>query len=55
MNARLHERGLPPDRVAEMVLQGIRENRPYILTHRMERDAIEARFRSILAAVPDEA
>jgi NAD(P)-dependent dehydrogenase (short-subunit alcohol dehydrogenase family) len=54
MNARLHERGLAPERVAEMVLQAIRENRPYILTHRMERDAIEARFRAILDAIPDD-
>jgi len=54
MNARLHERGLAPERVADMVLQGIRENRPYILTHGMEREAIEARFNSILAAVPDQ-
>jgi NAD(P)-dependent dehydrogenase (short-subunit alcohol dehydrogenase family) len=53
-NARLQERGLAPERVAEMVLRAIRENRPYILTHRMERDAIEARFRNLLAAVPEE-
>lgn len=53
MNARLRERGMPAERVAAMVLEAIRENRPYILTHRMERAAIETRFHSILSAIPE--
>ena len=48
----LHERGLSPDRVGDMVVEGIRNNTPYILTHHMFRRPVEERFARILAAFP---
>lgn len=48
----LHQRGLSPDVVGAMVLDGIRNNEPYILTDRMFRGAVAARFARILQAFP---
>jgi NADP-dependent 3-hydroxy acid dehydrogenase YdfG len=42
--------GLDPARVGELVLRGIRENAPYIVTHAETRDAFLARARAIEAA-----
>jgi NAD(P)-dependent dehydrogenase (short-subunit alcohol dehydrogenase family) len=41
------EHGLDPDRVASMVMQAIRDNRLYVLTHADREAAVEARFRRI--------
>jgi NADP-dependent 3-hydroxy acid dehydrogenase YdfG len=45
--------GMHPDRVGEMVLDGIRKNRPYIFTHRALREGIERRMQSVLSAFDD--
>ena len=42
--------GLDPARVGELVLRGIRENAPYIVTHADTRDVFLARARAIEAA-----
>jgi NAD(P)-dependent dehydrogenase (short-subunit alcohol dehydrogenase family) len=42
--------GMHPDRVGEMVLEGIRTNRALIFTHRGLRDSIERRLRAVLDA-----
>ena len=40
--------GLPPERVAEAVLEAVRDERLYVLTHPELKPAIEARMRNIL-------
>jgi NAD(P)-dependent dehydrogenase (short-subunit alcohol dehydrogenase family) len=45
---------MEPDECGERVLQGIRRNDLYILTHPEFRDGVGERFRAILAAFPDE-
>lgn len=50
----LHERGLSPDLVGEMVVDGIRNNKPYIITDRMFKDAVAARSARILKSFPGE-
>ncbi len=44
------EHGLDPARVGELVLHGIRQDLPYIVTHPETRDAFNARAAAILAA-----
>jgi len=46
--------GLSPEQVAARVLDAIRHDRFWILTHASTRAALEARFASILAAVPED-
>jgi len=41
--------GMDPDRVGELVVAGIREDKPYIFTHAQFEDMIRARFEAILA------
>jgi NAD(P)-dependent dehydrogenase (short-subunit alcohol dehydrogenase family) len=41
--------GMPPSQVADIVFDGVRENRFYILTHDTFDDAIRYRFENILA------
>lgn len=42
--------GIRPDRVAQRVLEGIRRNWPYILTHGERKAAVASRMRAILDA-----
>lgn len=44
-----NETGLDPDRVGDMVVRAIRENRLYILTDPARRPAVQARFDRIMA------
>jgi len=46
--------GKSPDEVAAMVLDGIRKDRFWIITHASARPALEARFAAILADIPAE-
>jgi len=43
---------MEPDTVGDMVVDAIRENRLYCITHGEWRDAVEARHQQILAAMP---
>ena len=45
---------MEPDRVGEMVVEAIREDRLYCITHGEWRGAVEARHQQILAAMPSE-
>jgi NAD(P)-dependent dehydrogenase (short-subunit alcohol dehydrogenase family) len=40
---------MPADEAAQIVLRGIEENRPYILTHPARRPGVEKRYAAILA------
>lgn len=40
---------MPAEQAAQIVLRGIEENRPYILTHPARRPGVEKRFAAILA------
>ena len=42
------------DEVGRKVMQGIRRNDLYIVTHTEIRDVLEARMRALLAALPAE-
>jgi NAD(P)-dependent dehydrogenase (short-subunit alcohol dehydrogenase family) len=44
--------GVAPDEVGEMVLAGVKANRPYILTDRVMEKWIEARTKALLDALP---
>jgi NAD(P)-dependent dehydrogenase (short-subunit alcohol dehydrogenase family) len=44
--------GLPPERVAEVVFEGIREGRLYLFTDPEYREALEKRCQAMLASVP---
>jgi NAD(P)-dependent dehydrogenase (short-subunit alcohol dehydrogenase family) len=46
--------GKSPEQVAAIVLDGIRRDRFWILTHASTRAALEARFAAILAALPED-
>ncbi|MBK7950713.1 MAG: SDR family NAD(P)-dependent oxidoreductase [Deltaproteobacteria bacterium] len=46
--------GKSPEQVAAIVLEGIRRDRFWILTHATTRAALEARFAAILAAIPED-
>jgi hypothetical protein len=41
---------MDPDRVGEMVVAGIIEDKPYIFTHASFEEQIRARFEGILAS-----
>jgi NAD(P)-dependent dehydrogenase (short-subunit alcohol dehydrogenase family) len=45
-------KGAHPDEVGKMVLKGVQENRLYVHTDRIMFDAIQARTRELLAAMP---
>lgn len=47
-------RWMDPERVGDMVVEGIRENRLYIFTHSMFRRGMEEKFAKILSSVPQE-
>ena len=40
---------MPAEDAAQIVLRGIEENRPYILTHPARRPGVEKRFAAIMA------
>jgi NAD(P)-dependent dehydrogenase (short-subunit alcohol dehydrogenase family) len=40
---------MPPEQAAQIVLKGIEENRPYILTHPARRPQVERRYAAIMA------
>lgn len=42
--------GLNPDKVGEQVVHGIKNDKPFIFTHAGLKDAIDARFQTILAS-----
>ena len=44
--------GVAPDQVGEMVLAGVKANRPYIITDRMVEKFIVARTKALLDALP---
>lgn len=46
--------GKSPEQIAAIVLEGIRRDRFWILTHASTRAALEARFAAILAAIPED-
>lgn len=48
------ERGVPPDKVGEMVLRGVQGNQLYILTDRYMGPLIEAKTKALLDAMPSE-
>jgi len=45
---------MAPEEVGRKVMQGIRRNDLYIITHAETRDAIEARAKALLASLPNE-
>lgn len=45
---------MEPEQVGEMVLQAIRENRLYVITHGEWADAVTARYDAMMAAMPTE-
>lgn len=45
------ENGMSPDKVASLVLDAIRDNEFYVITHPEMRDEVDDRFASILAAL----
>ncbi len=47
---RTHVTPLPPERVANLVLEAVRANEPYIITHPGSRDAVARRHETILNA-----
>jgi len=46
------QQGMPPDEVADIVMEAIKEDRFYILTHPEYKERVEARVRSILDDLP---
>ena len=52
--ADLHETAIQPREVGERVLQAIREERLYVLTHAEHRELLARRFGAILASVPTD-
>ena len=46
---------MEPEQVGEMVAEGILANRPHVVTHGEFRQAMEARNKALLSAVPDAA
>lgn len=44
--------GVAPDQVGEMVLAGVKANRPYIITDRLVEKFIVARTKALLDALP---
>lgn len=53
MVAELLRTGLPPERVAERVLDAVRENRFWVFTHPDMKAPVETRTTELLAAFPD--
>jgi NAD(P)-dependent dehydrogenase (short-subunit alcohol dehydrogenase family) len=59
LERQLEERPVPPewmdaDECGERLLQGIRRNDLYILTHSEFKEGLDERFRAVLASFPDE-
>ena len=48
LHQRFQEMGMPPDEVGEIVLEAIRDDRFYILTHPQSLANVKRRFDSIL-------
>jgi NAD(P)-dependent dehydrogenase (short-subunit alcohol dehydrogenase family) len=51
---RVSDLWMEPDQVGELVLQGIRENRLYLVTHGEWRDAVASRLQAMIEAMPTE-
>ena len=50
LNSGQQEESASPESVAEMILDGVRRNDAYIITHPESRGRVEQRFNAILAA-----
>jgi NAD(P)-dependent dehydrogenase (short-subunit alcohol dehydrogenase family) len=48
----IHQHGMEPDQLAEAILEGIRENRPYVIPYPEVREGLEKHFAEILEAIP---
>ena len=48
MEARFLDEGMPPDEVGAIVLEAIRDERFYILTHPQIKERVEVRMQDIL-------
>ncbi|WP_261717703.1 SDR family NAD(P)-dependent oxidoreductase [Streptomyces sp. FZ201] len=50
----LRQLGLPPDTVGEMVVEGVRSGKPYVITDRGVAEQLVARSKALFTALPPE-